>query len=1182
MKRISDKKFSLTIVLATLLTVFAMFTALTFNGFADNSANGVFADEVKEETTLLKTKAKISLDKKYLLLVTGFDSATLNENGLYYIGYRYNFNGEVVDTARILGTASAKYYSTITLKTNLEDESETQVVTPAMIYGEDYADYKLIVYEIEFETSFGDDFTNYSDLYAYIEEVEKNEETGNYDVIASSQGDHFTYADRDKYFPENNDFEKGVITGWTITNLVENQTIGGVIKQDKYWKEKISFDKNGDYLFSAYTKGGDDEYVTDGDEGAKGTLTSSKFTLGGSGWITFKFGGAKHYEQVYFDVVEYGTDKVLARYYNSEWTDEDKKGCALNQYKANLSEYLNKDMYIRITDNATADYGLFFVDDIITYYSTEPDIGVEAVNVLNNPEVLNGSFDKNFNGWILEGDIGVITDLNTFWDNPTRPINNDGKYFRGDLDEKEGRTGTLTSSDFVVSGSGFITFKLGAAGNENCYITLEKKTENGYEKVALWHNNEWVDGAGNEEKPGYGLRMVDYKADLSAYLDETMRIVLCDNATGGFGFFTFDELKTNYKTEPVGTLMENQLTAMANLRKALNDDNVASLGDYTEESYEEYLAKRNTAEGLSNYSKISTINSVLQQFVTAYEGLTLRVSEEVEGSVKLLRAYAGNTLELTLSDYVNENNLSGISYEVLSSDTDSVMVGEIENGKVTLTAQDVSDKTATITVNVKYNGETKLSVVITVTVTKDQTPSLLAESVDKTLDIYALENKTGYEINFAANVENPGNLNLTYSVTQDGQKIELNNNAYTFVFDNYTYKYTDVVFAVKAGYTANGENAELTYNYSLHINDTTNYRLKNGDFEDGLTGWTISDTENPFGHVTEASEWFDNITYNKDGIRLFSGIEDFINGRKEGNGVEGNVGTLTSGSFTIGGLGYMSFKLGGGNAYCYVSVVEESTGNVLAKYYNNNRSINPGTMVQYYVDLSDHIGKKVYIQVVDNAVNDWGCIAFDSMVVYYADISDIPEGAVYNENGIYQVVNGSFEMGLSGWSMVLTENGEYGTLGRVVNNEIPEGWYQINDFRKDGNSLFTFYFYDGDRKLNSEKSKGSLRSSEFILKTNGIISFRFGAAHNEGVYINVRTSDGTILATFRNSAHNTVNATEMVYYYYQFDNKEDISCYFEIVDDATDNYGCFVVDDFRTNIKAVPDDAVKAQDVKPL
>ncbi|MDE7464688.1 MAG: hypothetical protein K2M48_06630, partial [Clostridiales bacterium] len=166
------------------------------------------------------------------------------------------------------------------------------------------------------------------------------------------------------------------------------------------------------------------------------------------------------------------------------------------------------------------------------------------------------------------------------------------------------------------------------------------------------------------------------------------------------------------------------------------------------------------------------------------------------------------------------------------------------------------------------------------------------------------------------------------------------------------------------------------------------------------------------------------------------------------------------------------------------------------------------------------------------------------------------------------MVNGSFEDGnLNGWTAP-----DDNILGKVTDTEKSEGWYQTNEGAKDGNYLFTFYYDNGEEYVNTEGGTGVIRSSAFILEKNGIVSFRFGAAHNSEVYINLYTTGGVLLATFRNNAWTA--DTVMVQYYYQFDNTEEISCYFEVVDKATGDYGCIVMDDFRVNLDVAPDGAV--------
>ena len=642
MKSISKKKLSIIIVLTVL---FAVFTTVSSFFYANANKNVAFADDETQSTiTFLETKAKVSLDEKYLLLVTGFDSSKLDAQGLYYMGYKYVYNGTEVDTARdVENSKTATYYKSVTLRTDLEDETKTQVVTPETIYGEQYADYGLIVYEIPFTQSFTAEKGYYSDIYAYIDQV-----NADYEIIGSYSGTK--YQDKDEYRLENGNFENGM-EGWT-----KDGDIGDVKSYETYWNG-TSFNSVGKF-FSAYTRDteGKPTDAEGGNEDAVGTLTSSVFTVGGTGWITYKFGGAKRYDQVYLEVVEDETNVVLARFYNSEWTEADNRGCQLIDYRADLSEFTGKKVYIRVTDNGLTDgYRLFFLDEVVTYYSTVPANGYEAQNILVN--VVNGSFDKDFYGWTMDGDIGSISEDAHFW-NETNEINNSGKYFRGDADGKEPNYGTLTSADFIVAGSGYITFKLGAAGSEECYIALEKKTGNAYETVALWHNEMWSDGAGHEQEVGYGLRMVDYKADLSAYLGETMRIVLHDGQTGSFKFFTFDELKTYYTSQPAGNLIENQMTVRAAFTAALAAEDINAQGDYTEDSYAAYTAKRTFAESLGEHAKIAAMNAALTELEAAKAALTLRVPQEVENAVKTYTVYANDSTEITLADLIDDNNLT--------------------------------------------------------------------------------------------------------------------------------------------------------------------------------------------------------------------------------------------------------------------------------------------------------------------------------------------------------------------------------------------------------------------------------------------------------------------------------------------------------------------------------------------
>ena len=53
------------------------------------------------------------------------------------------------------------------------------------------------------------------------------------------------------------------------------------------------------------------------------------------------------------------------------------------EYKADLSAYMGREVYIRIVDEATNDWGLFFVDSFITYYQSQEEISKQAIEANN-------------------------------------------------------------------------------------------------------------------------------------------------------------------------------------------------------------------------------------------------------------------------------------------------------------------------------------------------------------------------------------------------------------------------------------------------------------------------------------------------------------------------------------------------------------------------------------------------------------------------------------------------------------------------------------------------------------------------------------------------------------------------------------------------------------------------------
>ncbi|MBQ7913143.1 MAG: hypothetical protein IJ308_05320 [Clostridia bacterium] len=336
------------------------------------------------------------------------------------------------------------------------------------------------------------------------------------------------------YQVTNGGFEDG-IDGWTPTG-----NIGAVSSEKNYWigdeanADGFPFGLDGTYMFSAY--------ATEGLEGNKGVLKSSTFTVSESGWITYKLGGAKNLEYVHLDIVESSSGKILKRYHNQnhryELVDGVRLGCELNAYKADLTDCVGKEVYLRISDYASSDFGLFFLDSVDTLHLAEPNDTYTLATVGLHEETIydlfNGNFDHGMYGWTKDSNIGDISEDTTYWAE-AKPYDNVGKFFSCYApDQSEGSMGTLRSNVFEVGGSGYITYRIGGVKNPD-QVYMEVIDAITGVKYGHFYNEFMAD-----------CTLINYKADLSAYIGKLVYINFVDKATGDYGLIFCDEFVTYY------------------------------------------------------------------------------------------------------------------------------------------------------------------------------------------------------------------------------------------------------------------------------------------------------------------------------------------------------------------------------------------------------------------------------------------------------------------------------------------------------------------------------------------------------------------------------------------------------------------------------------------------------------
>jgi hypothetical protein len=367
------------------------------------------------------------------------------------------------------------------------------------------------------------------------------------------------------YQVQNGTFETGDLTGWTASWSNEQDRIGYVSGANGWWNENLPYNKKGNYLFTGID-----------DEGKTGTLTSSSFTVGGSGYITYLLGGGGNPRDCYLSVLDAETGEELARFANRYFHDLGigliNRGSNLANmvyYKANLSAFIGRNVRLQLVDNATSSWGLLTADSFITYYATQEAVPANAYDALdilpkatlgadNEYQVLNGDFETgDLTGWTMEGNILGVANNDVWW-NEWFAFNKDGGYFLSGWAGEEVATGTLTSSTFTVGGCGVITFKLSGGKNTNlCRVEIvdaqtgEVLSVYGNTKFAestkpYYYNGQPIDLA----KEGvYKANMVEYKADLSADMGREVYIRIVDEATNDWGLFFVDSFITYYQSE---------------------------------------------------------------------------------------------------------------------------------------------------------------------------------------------------------------------------------------------------------------------------------------------------------------------------------------------------------------------------------------------------------------------------------------------------------------------------------------------------------------------------------------------------------------------------------------------------------------------------------------------------------
>jgi len=756
------------------------------------------------------------------------------------------------------------------------------------------------------------------------------------------------------YEIQNPGFEAGDLTGWTV---VGGSAFGSssVSNETTWWAEEIPYNQEGAYHLNGWKTA----------EAATGKLRSSTFTLGGSGWISFKLGGGKNTDKVHINVVEAESGKHIARYGNTAFADvnfphvdQGMRLANMVQYKADLSAHLGKNLYLEIVDQASSDWGVIFADAFHTYHAAEPAEGEIATDLtpdFTGAQVQNAGFETgDLTGWtIVEGEAfgpASVTE-DTYWWAQEIPYYQEGSYHLNGWKTAEANTGKLRSSTFTLGGSGWISFKLGGGKNTESMHVDVVEADTG-KVVARYGNTEFADV--NFPHVDQGMRlanMVQYKADLSRHLGKTLYLEIVDQATSDWGVLFADAFFMYLAAEPTA--------------------GVPAINLYQAEITNELINPGFETGNMAGW----TVVSGGAFGPDSVSGDTTWWAEQIpynqEGSYHLNGwKYPESATGVVRSSLFELGGSGWISFKLGGGKNPGkafINIVEAETG--TVIARYANSAFANINFPDPDNG-------------------------------MRLANMEQYKADLSAHLGKVLYVEIVDYATNDWGII-----------------FADAFFMHHEAEPAEGVAA-------IDIKpDFDRYQIENPSFETGnLTGWTIVEGQafNSNSVSDETTWWAEEIPFNQEGTYHLNGwrSSESDTGKLRSSTFElGGTGWI---SFRLGG--------GKHTDQVYVNVVDADTGKLIARYGNTEfneanfphpeQGLRLANMEQYRADLSKHIGKKLYLEIVDNYSTppDWGMVFADAFHTFH-EIA--PAAGVYAVNIMpTEIVNPGFETGdLSGWTV---------------------------------------------------------------------------------------------------------------------------------------------------------------------
>ena len=270
-------------------------------------------------------------------------------------------------------------------------------------------------------------------------------------------------------------------------------------------------------------------------EGERLYLRITDSTTSGFGAVTF---GALKVSQTADDVAR--TISVHKNTLSRRNPDRD------DAHKDSVARTYTIDTY----DDSSNDEYNSFVSRVLTDADMDFEDYDQLTNLAINTDSVKGFADRGDGYDSIDWGYGGAYNLaDTFDWNERMPFNKQGNAFFNGNYGGDGARYTLQTNEFKLSGTGYISIKLGGRGSKVALVDAS----NGSELVSTTNTKFADNGLGDTPIFVSGTRlntMTRYILDAREHLNKTVRVEISDTSTEAWSLLFFDELKTNYATLP--------------------------------------------------------------------------------------------------------------------------------------------------------------------------------------------------------------------------------------------------------------------------------------------------------------------------------------------------------------------------------------------------------------------------------------------------------------------------------------------------------------------------------------------------------------------------------------------------------------------------------------------------------